>query len=133
MSFLNKIAVRQPVNIQAQIAQIKSAGQATVSPNTQGVPKVVADVTVRKKNLSATQAQLTVSFMENPNDLYFVRAQIYLKLGNANPVLIGQGASSPLNVNVTRTSVPATIIVVSAGNWGSTDVNFSPVQSLSLQ
>jgi len=114
------------------ISQIKAAGQVTVTPSTQGVPKLVSNVKVKKKILNSTQAQLTVSFTENSGDPYFTTAQIYLKLGNANPVLVGQGANSPLNVVVTRTSMPATVIVVSAGNWGATSVNKSPAQSLSL-
>ena len=132
MSFLTKIAPRQPANVQAQIAQIKSAGQTTVTPSTQGVPKVVTNVRVKKKILNSTQAQLTVSFTQNPGDPYFVNAQIYLKLAAGNPVLIGQGANSPLVITVARTSTPATIIVVSAGNWGSTAISASPVESINL-
>lgn len=131
-SFLTKISPRQPLNIQSQIAQIKSAGQLTVTPSTQGVPKVVTNVAVRKTILNSTQVQLIVSFTQNPGDPYFTSAKIYMALGNANPVVVGEGAASPLTITVARTKVPATIIVVSSGNWGATVVSNSPVKSISL-
>lgn len=119
-------------SLQAQIAQIKAAGQVSVTPTTQGVPKVVSSVTVQKKNLSPTQAQLTVSFIENPGDPYFTNAQLYLQLGTNPPSLIAQSPTSPILVKVDRTSAPATLFVASAGNWGATTPANSPAASLSL-
>jgi hypothetical protein len=132
MSFLNKISSRAPGNVADQLAQIKSAGINTIGSSTQGLPKAVQNVTIRKKIISTTQVQLTVMFTMNPGDPFFTTAKIYMRLGTANPVVVGEGALSPLNVIVTRTSVPATFFVQSVGNWGSTPLSTSPAQSISL-
>lgn len=119
-------------DVKTQLAQVKAAGVVTVTATTQGVPRVVSGLSVQKKNLSATQVQLTVSFTQNPGDPYFTTAELYLQLGNNPPSLIAQGASSPILAKVDRTSFPATLIVASTGNWGRTSVTNSPALGLSL-
>jgi hypothetical protein len=131
-SFLNKLPPRQPGDVADQLAQIKSAGLNTIGSSTQGLPKVVSNIAIRKKIISTTQVQLTISFTMNPNDVFFTTAKIYLRLGTANPVVVGEGALSPLTVTVTRTHTPATFFVQSVGNWGSTPLSTSPAQSVSL-
>lgn len=123
----------QAKNAQTQIAQIKGAGITNAgSTTTQGVPKPVSNVQVKKSIVNATTAKLTISFTQAPNDPYFVSAECYLRLGNSNPVSLGKGSASPLSFNVTRTSTPATIFVVSSGNWGSTPLATAPVKSVNL-
>lgn len=126
----------------AQIAQLKAAGVSsnppsanpqTKSPNTQGLPKVVTNLAVLKQNVSASQVQVTVSFGHDPGDYYFSTAKIYIKYGTAAPVFVSEGSKSPIQFTVTRTSAPSTVIVVSAGNWGSTPISSSPARSISLR
>ena len=125
-----------------QIQQLKAAGitgglpsanPQTKSPSTQGLPQVVKNLSVSKKNISATQVQLTVSFGHNPGDPYFSTARVYIKYGSAAPILVSEGSQSPIQFTIPRVSTPSTVIVVSAGNWGSTPVSSSPARSIRLQ
>lgn len=132
MSFLTKISSRQPLHLQSQIAQVKSAGLVTISPNTQGVPKTLSNVSVTVKKVG-TQRRVTVAFIGNPNDVYFTHAEVYLQIGQSNPSLVAQGSSSPLSFTVSSTNTPAVVIVVSSGNWGRTEISSSPSASLTLK
>ena len=124
-----------------QIAQLKAAGITGASasantqiksPSTQGLPKAVSNVNITKMNSSNTQAKVTVSFTHNPGDPYFTSAQVYATVGNASPVLVSGGNSSPVVFTMNRTNAPVTITVVSQGNWGSTAIENSPSKSVSL-
>lgn len=114
------------------IAQIKAAG-ITTSGVTQGTPKNLANISIQRKNLNSTQAQLTVSFQENPGDPYYSSAKVYLRLGSGQPTVIGEGAHSPLVVTVTRTSTPAAIQVQATGNWGSVPLDSCPSAGVNLK
>ncbi len=125
-----------------QIQQLKAAGVTgglpsanpqTKSPNTQGLPQVVTGLSVSKRNVSASQVSLTVSFAHNPGDPYFSTARVYIKYGSAAPILVSEGSKSPIQFTVPRISTPSTVIVVSAGNWGSTPISSSPARSIRLQ
>ena len=119
-----------PANTPA-IAQIKGAGIKTVSPNTQGVPKLVSNVRAKIAK-KGTVRNVTVTFTQNANDPYFTHAEIYLRLGSTNPNLVAKGNSSPLTFSTTATTTPATVIISSVGNWGSTPINSSPVAAIDL-
>lgn len=122
-----------------QVAQIKAAGTAPLSAlsqpqrqSTQGVPQAVSGVTLTKRILTATTCRITVSFARSPGDPYFTQAEVYLKLGSGVPNLVSKGSTSPLTFTTARTGVPATVFVVSIGNWGSTALANSPGKALSL-
>lgn len=127
----SKATLISPRTLNAQVSQIKAAGQVTVTASTQGVPKTVSNVQAVAKSVG-TSRQVTVTFAQNANDPYFTTALVYLKLGTGQPTVVAQGPTSPLTFTVTKTKSPATVIVVSAGNWGSTAVQNSPATSLSL-
>jgi hypothetical protein len=122
--------------IQSLKAAGKSANPLVKSPGTQGLPKVVSNLNVAKKNLSSTQVQLTVSFTHNVGDPYFTSAQIYIRYGSGvsgkPPVLVSGGSQAPIVFTVTRTKVPTTVIVVSTGNWGSTPISTSPSKQVNI-
>jgi hypothetical protein len=124
-----------------QNAQLKAAGKSAnppstnpqaKSPATQGLPQVVSNVYVTKLNISVTQVKLSVSFTHNAGDTYFTQAQVFMKYGNAAPMLITSGSKSPITFNVARTKTAATVIVTSNGNWGSTPISQSPSKSVLL-
>jgi len=135
-------AMRWPttVGVLSQIAQVKAAGIAStptltspseVSPSTQGLPRNLTNVRVSKRSISATQAELTVSF-DHPHDSSFTSAKIHLSTGTGNPVVIGEGSTSPIKVVLTKTSAASTIHVQATGNWGSVPVAKCPVQTVNL-
>jgi hypothetical protein len=127
-----------------QIQQVKIAGIAGkpnvqtptspsgLSPSTQGLPKNLAVLGATKTILSATQAQFKVSFVNNVIDPYFTAARVYLKQGSGNPSIVGQGASSPINVTLNRTSTPSVLIVQASGNWGEIPFSSCPTVAISL-
>jgi hypothetical protein len=137
-SFQTGEAGRDPV---AEVQQVKAAGiasptlasQRAQSPSTQGVPDVVSNVSVVKKNTSTTATQLSVSFNRHPNDPYFTSAKVYMKYGTDAPTLVSEGHRSPIIFSQPRTHAPATVVVVSSGHWGSTPVEKSPVKAVSLR
>jgi hypothetical protein len=103
------------------------------SPSTQGLPQIVKNVSVQKRIVDATHISVTISFTHNANDPYFSGVQIYIRLGSNNPSLVSSGAQSPITFTVARTKLSASFVVQSVGNWGTTDLNRSPVQSVSLK
>jgi hypothetical protein len=127
------------ISAQTELAQVKVAGTAPLSSlsqparqGTQGVPQAVSSVSATKRILTATTCRVTVSFARNPGDPYFTQAKAYLKLGSGVPSLVAEGTTSPLTFVTARTGVPATVFVVSIGNWGSTALANSPGKALSL-
>src|ERR1035437_5004026 len=116
-----------------QLSQMKVAGISaapfsanTRTQTTQGVPRLVTSVATNKTVLSPTSCRVSVSFVHNAGDPYFTGAKVYLKLGNGVPSPVAEGHSSPLTFVTARTVVPANVIVISQGNWGSTAIAESP-------
>lgn len=112
------------------IQQIKVAGLTGRNNNSQGLPKPVSNVTVSVQR-NGTARVLRISFTHPTNDPYFTTGQAYIQQGTDTPTLLASG-SSPITVNLTKSSVPVIITVVSAGNWGATDLKHSPARSVSL-
>lgn len=126
-----------------QVQQLKTVNQnrsisaqqsapSTISPNTQGVPQPLIAMRVRTSNTSATTKQLTVGFHRNPSDTAYQSANIYLKTGKGNPVLIAQGTDSPIRVSVARTQSPSSVIVQPVGTKGATPVANSLSRAVKL-
>jgi hypothetical protein len=114
----------------ASIQQIKTAGVTSRTTNSQGLPKIVSNVSVSITK-SGTSRTLRVSFTQNPNDPYFTNGQLYIKQGTGNPTLLASG-TSPIIVTLPKSVAPAVVTVVSSGNWGSTPVSRSPGKAVSL-
>lgn len=127
----SKATLISPRTLNAQVSQIKAAGINTVTPSTQGVPKVVSNVRATVKP-NGSQRQVVVTFAQNANDPYFTTALVYLRLGSGQPSVVAQGSLSPLSFTVSKTKLPASIVVCSSGNWGSTPVDASPATGVNL-
>jgi hypothetical protein len=114
----------------APIQQIKAAGNTFRGQATQGLPQPVSNVSVSVAR-SGTLRTLRVTFAQNPGDLYFTGAQVYVKQGTGSPTLLASG-QSPIIVTLNASSAPALLTVVSNGNWGSTPLATSPGKVVSL-
>lgn len=114
----------------ASIQQIKTAGVTSRSANTQGLPKIVSNVSISISR-TGTNRTLRISFTQNPADPYFKTAQAYIKQGNGTPTLLASG-TSPIVITLPSSNTPAIVTVVSAGNWGTTSLAASPGRAVSL-
>ena len=132
--------------VKDQIQQLKTSARPQVnsvisSPyhftrprvNARTIPAPISNVLVRHTPIQGTnQHRVTVSFTHNPQDSYFQAASIYLKQGGREPVLVGGGTKSPLTFTTNKTTEASTVIVQSAGNWGSTLPHQSPSKQVRL-
>lgn len=103
--------------------------QSTVAPRT--TPAHVSAVRVISRNVGG-QKNITVQFNHPMGDPYFSGANVYLRKGGNQPVLVASGAKSPLTFTATNDSAPHAIHVTSVGNWGETDVLTSPAAPVKL-
>ena len=103
--------------------------QSTVAPRT--TPAHVSNVRVVSRNVGG-QKNITVQFNHPSGDPYFSGANVYLRSGTKQPVLVASGAKSPLTFTATNDSAPHSIHVTSVGNWGETDVLTSPSAPVKL-
>lgn len=103
--------------------------QSTVAPRT--TPAHVSNVRVVSRNVGG-QKNITVQFNHPSGDPYFSGANVYLRSGTKQPVLVASGAKSPLTFTATNDSAPHSIHVTSVGNWGETDVMTSPSAPVKL-
>ena len=103
--------------------------QSTVAPRT--TPAHVSNVRVVSRNVGG-QKNITVQFNHPSGDPYFSGANVYLRSGTKQPVLVASGAKSPLTFTATNDSAPHSVHVTSVGNWGETDVMTSPSAPVKL-
>jgi hypothetical protein len=103
--------------------------QSTVAPRT--TPAHVSNVRVVSRNAGG-QKNITVQFNHPAGDPYFSGANVYLRSGSKQPVLVASGAKSPLTFTASNDSAPHSVHVTSVGNWGETDVLTSPAAPVKL-
>jgi hypothetical protein len=103
---------------------------SSVSPRT--TPATVSRIRVVTKPPVNGQKQVTVQFTHPHNDPYFAGANIYLRQGQKQPVLVASGAQSPLTFNAPQTNAPHAVYVTSLGNWGETAVLKAPSRHVRL-
>jgi hypothetical protein len=123
-----------------QIRQITAAAQPNQvqnglgSSNVQSInqPQPISIIRVGTKITSTTTKQLTVSFLQNPADPNYQKANVHIKIGKALPVVVASGSTSPITVSVPRTTVPATVLVQAEGNWGPHPLQNSPSKTVNL-
>jgi hypothetical protein len=122
--------IRQ-VTTAAQPAQVQNGlGSANVSTINQ--PKPVSILRVNTAIVNETVKRINVSFLQNSGDPNYQKVNVYLKIGKALPVLAASGTTSPIAVNVTRTTASATVLVQAEGNWGPHPLENSPSKSINL-
>jgi hypothetical protein len=105
--------------------------QPTTQPNASSVqprttPAVVSNIRVVTRRASNGQKPITVQFTHPHGDSYFAGANVYLRQGSKQPVLVAGGAKSPLSFTAPATVAPHSIYITSYGNWGETPVLHSP-------
>lgn len=115
-----------------QIANVLPTTQpnaSAVAPRT--TPQPVSRVRVVSRSTPG-QKNITVQFAHPPGDPYFQGASVYLRRAGQQPVLVSQGAKSPLTFTAPNHPAPHSIFVTSDGPWGSTNVLTSPSHSVRL-
>lgn len=123
---------------QNKIQQVKGSAKPTTAnvlpttqPNASSVaprttPAPVSHVRVVTKPPVNGQKTVTVQFIHPHGDPYFAGANVYLRQGRKQPVLVAAGAKSPLTFTAPQSNAPHAIYVSSVGNWGQTDILTSP-------
>lgn len=112
------------------IQQIKAAGLTSRGATTQGLPQAVRNISVTVAK-SVNSRKISVAFTQNPADHYFSTAHVYIQQGTTQPTLVASGVS-PVTITLPKSSIPARVFVVSAGNWGTTPLSASPGRAVSL-
>lgn len=113
------------------LQQVKGAGVAARGQDTQGLPLPVRSVSVAVAK-SGTNRTLRVTFQQNPSDPYYITSKVYVRYASGgNPVHVASG-TSPVNVTLQSTKVPATVFVVSSGNWGDHPLHLAPGRAVNL-
>jgi len=129
--------IRWPLqpNLQTQIQQIKAASQPTsqgalANVSSANMPKAVQGLrtTVRQ---SGSQRLVTVSFTRGV-DPFYQKINLYLKQGNAQPVLITSSTTSPITFTTNKSVAATTIFAQTEGNWGPMPLSSGPSASLRL-
>lgn len=115
----------------ATVLPTTQPAQSAVAPRT--TPGPVSHVRVVTKPAVNGQKTVTVQFNHPGGDQYFAGANVYLRKGRGQPVLVASGAQSPLQFTVPVNAAPHTIHVTSQGNWGETDVLTSPSRRVRLR
>lgn len=116
----------------ALIQQVKAAGVNATNSVNQGLPKPLTNVVISRIPVSSGY-QVRVSFQRDPTDLYFRRAVILLKQGNAPPVSIGSGETSPITVILPKSHAASAIMVQAEGNWGALPIASASAKGVSLR
>lgn len=114
----------------ANVLPTTQPSQSAVAPRT--TPGPVSNVRVVTKPAVNGQKTVTVQF-NHPGDPYFAGANVYLRRGRNQPVLVASGSKSPIQFTVPVNSAPHTIHVTSQGNWGETSVLTSPTARVRLR
>lgn len=114
----------------ANVLPTTQPSQSAVAPRT--TPGPVSHVRVVTKPAVNGQKAVTVQFNHPGGDQYFAGANVYLRRGRGEPVLVASSAKSPIQFTVPINSAPHTIHVTSQGNWGETDVASSPSHRVRL-
>jgi hypothetical protein len=132
-------------NLISQVQQLKSVGQSPILvsqvPNVTGNPQAAVTgvpLPVRQiqtyKVTAGTQQSITVSWLENPQDLNLSQFKIWLKgyKNSSNPVLMASSLHSPVTFLADTTDETVQVIVQSAGNRAELSLGSCPTASVAL-
>jgi hypothetical protein len=118
----------------AQISQTPNAAPIP-SPTYVGIPKAVTTPrTYVATGSAATQRNVTVTFLGNPEDKNYSHCKIWFKNyhGQSNPVLIASAPISPVTFPVDATAETVTVIHQSVGPKGELPLSACPTSIVKL-
>lgn len=135
---LETVSGIQQLQVSGRLATpITQGPNATLNPAAvlYGIPKTVKNPRAYiAAGSAATQRNVTVTFLTNPEDGGFSRCKIWLKKykGQNNPVLMTEAPTSPASFAVDATSETVLVIFQALGSKGEVPLSSCPTTTLTL-